>query len=142
MAPPLKRILPEVFFTSTDIKPEKLSGVQTGNRTPHDRYNIRGIAHACTSRKDNIFMKRRLVQSFTYLLEWGQQTCTLRKHTRRWTYSTLRHFFLSISGIILNTEPFLAADIFMMQYRGVHNKAVSDYRFMGNKYCNVNGKEE
>ena len=30
----------------------------------------------------------------------------------------------------------------MMQYIGLHNKTVSDYRFMGNKYCKVNGKEE
>ena len=27
---------------TTDIKPEMLSGVQTGNATPHDKYNIRG----------------------------------------------------------------------------------------------------
>ena len=37
-------------------------------------------------------MKRRLVQSFTYILEWGRGTCTLTKHTRRWTYSALRYF--------------------------------------------------
>ena len=30
----------------------------------------------------------------------------------------------------------------MVQYRGVHNKTVSDYRFIGNKYSNINGKEE
>ena len=53
MAPPLKRILPEiVLMTSylyghraTEIKPEMLSGVQSGNGTPHDKYDIRGIAH-------------------------------------------------------------------------------------------------
>ena len=41
--PPLKRILPEIFLMTshlnsqgtTDIKPEMLSGVQTGNGTPH-----------------------------------------------------------------------------------------------------------
>ena len=38
-------------------------------------------------------MQRRLLQSFTYILEWRQGTCTLTKHTRRWTYPTLRHFF-------------------------------------------------
>ena len=66
--PPLKRILPEIFLMTshlnshgtTDIKPEMLSGVQTGNGTPHDKYNIRGIAHARTNRKDDIFMQRRL----------------------------------------------------------------------------------
>ena len=46
---------------TTDIKPEMLSGVQTGNGTPHDKYNIRGIAHARTNRKDDIFMQRQLV---------------------------------------------------------------------------------
>ena len=65
---PLKRILPEIFLMTShlnshrtsDIKPEMLSGVQTGNGTPHDKYNIRGIAHAGTNRKDVIFMQRRL----------------------------------------------------------------------------------
>ena len=41
--PHLKRILPDFFFMTshldshktTDIKPEMLSGVQTGNETPH-----------------------------------------------------------------------------------------------------------
>ena len=47
---------------TTDIKPEMLSGVQTGNGTPHDKYNIRGIAHVRTNRKDNIFMQRRVGQ--------------------------------------------------------------------------------
>ena len=45
---------------TTDIKPEMLSGVQTGKGTPHDKYNIRGIAHARRNRKDDIFMQRRL----------------------------------------------------------------------------------
>ena len=78
---------------TTDIKPEMLSGVQTGNGSPHGKYNIRGIPHARTKRKDDIFMQRRLVQNFTYIMEWGQGTCTLTKRTRRWTYSALWHFF-------------------------------------------------
>ena len=49
-----------------------LSGVQTGNGTPHDKYNIRGIAHVRTNRTDDIFMQRRLEQSFTYILELGR----------------------------------------------------------------------
>ena len=49
-----------------------LSGVQTGNGTPHAIYNIRGIAHARTNRKDDIFMQRRLEQNFTFILEWGK----------------------------------------------------------------------
>ena len=60
--------------TTTDVKPDMLSGVQTGNGIPHDRYNICGIAHGRTNRKDNIFMQRQLAQSFTHILEWGQ-TC-------------------------------------------------------------------
>ena len=64
-----------------------LSSVQTGNGTPHAIYNIRGIAHARTNRKDDIFMQRRLVQNFTFILEWGQGTCLLTKHTLRWAYS-------------------------------------------------------
>ena len=38
--------------TTTDVKLDMLSGVQTGNGIPHDRYNVRGIAHARTNRKD------------------------------------------------------------------------------------------
>ena len=83
MAPPLKRILPEIFLMTfhlnshrkTDIKLEMLSGVQNGNGTPHDKYDIRGIAHARTNGKDDIFMQRRLVQNFTFIFEWGQGTC-------------------------------------------------------------------
>ena len=73
--------------TTTDIKPEMLSGVQTGNGTPHDKYNIRGIAHGRTNRKDDIFMQRRLEQNFTLIWKWGQGTCLLTKHTLRWAYS-------------------------------------------------------
>merc|ERR1719320_1646097 len=32
-------------------------------------------------------MQRRLVQNFTFILEWGQGTCLLTKHTMRWAYS-------------------------------------------------------
>ena len=58
----------------TDIKPEMLSGVQTGYGAPHDKYNIRGSVLARTNRKDDIFMQRRLVQNFAFILEWGQET--------------------------------------------------------------------
>ena len=85
--------------TTNGVKPEMLSGVQTGNGTPHGKYNIRGIPHARTKRKDDIFMQRRLVQNFTYIMEWGQGTCTLTKRTRRWTYSALRHFSRRICHI-------------------------------------------
>ena len=71
----------------TDIKPEMFSGVQTGNGTPHDKYNIHGIAHARTNRKYNLFMQRRLVQNFSYIFELDQGTCPLTKPTRRLAYS-------------------------------------------------------
>ena len=59
-----------------------LSGAKNGKGTPHDKYNIRGIAPARTNRKDDIFMQSQLVQNFTFILEWGQGTCSLTKHTR------------------------------------------------------------
>ena len=89
---------------TTDIKPEMLSGVQTGNGTPHDKYNIRGIAHARTNRIDDIFMQSQLVQNLTFILKWGQGTCSLTKHPLRWTYSAccLVRFapFLSVRCIL------------------------------------------
>ena len=78
---------------TTVIKPEMLSGVQTRNGYPNGKYNVRDLPHAHTNRKDNIFMQRQLVQNFTYIMEWGQGTCTLMKRTRRWTYFALRHFY-------------------------------------------------
>ena len=53
--------------TAYDVKPDMISGVQTGNGIPHDRYNIRGIAHEGTNRKDDIFLQRRLEQIFIYV---------------------------------------------------------------------------
>ena len=38
---------------TSDVKPEMLSAVQTGNRIPHDEYNVRGIAHVQAYIKDN-----------------------------------------------------------------------------------------
>ena len=101
MPPSLTRISHAVFFMTshldshrtTDIKADMLLGVQTGNGTPHDKYDICGIAPVRTNRKDDIFMQRRLVQDFTYILEWGQGTSSLTKHTWRLTYSALRHIF-------------------------------------------------
>ena len=43
--------------TITDVKPEMIPGVQTGNGIPHDKNDVRGIAHA---RTDDIFIQRRL----------------------------------------------------------------------------------
>ena len=58
--PPSPKKLPEIFlrtshldsYTVTDVKPDMISGVQTGNGISHDIYNIRGISHAPTNRKD------------------------------------------------------------------------------------------
>ena len=94
--------------TTTDVKPDMLSGVQTGNGIPHDRYNICGIAHACINRKHDIFMQRRLVKNFTSIMEWGQGTCSLTKHTLRWTYSALWHFFYIIWKLIIYMALILA----------------------------------
>ena len=65
--------------TTTDDKPDILSDVKTGNEIPHDIYNVRGIAHARTNRKDNIFLQRRLYID--------------KAHTAR-TYSALWYFFV------------------------------------------------
>ena len=48
---------------TTGVKPDMLPGVQTGNGIPFDRYNIRGIAHVRTNRKDDFFMKDDLGKS-------------------------------------------------------------------------------
>ena len=64
---PLKNYLKFLFMTShrdihtkIDVKPEVMPGIQTGNGIPHDKCNLRGIAHACTNKKEDIFMERRL----------------------------------------------------------------------------------
>ena len=46
--------------TTTDVKPEIIPGVQTGNGIPHDKYNICGIAHVHTNIKDDILRQRQL----------------------------------------------------------------------------------
>ena len=43
--------------TTTDVQPEMIPGVLTRNGIPHDKYDVRGIAHA---RNEDIFMQRRL----------------------------------------------------------------------------------
>ena len=49
--------------TTTNVKPEMLSGVKTRNGIPHDKYNVCDISHVLTNRKDDIFTQRGLVQS-------------------------------------------------------------------------------
>ena len=81
--------------TTTDVKPEMLSGVQTGNGISHDKYDVCGIAHALTNRKDDIFMQRRL-----YIDE---------AHTALDIFRFAVFFLLKteIHTQILNTEPML-----------------------------------
>ena len=67
---------------TNDVKLDMLSGVQTGNGIPHDRYNIRGIAHVRTNRKDDIFTQRQLVQIFICILEWGKGQVKDQDRTR------------------------------------------------------------
>ena len=54
---------------TTDIKPEMLSGVQTGNGIQHVEYDIRGIAHVHVHayRKEDTFIQSRLLLSFTHV---------------------------------------------------------------------------
>ena len=99
---------------TTDIKPEMLSGVQNRNRAPHDKYIIRGIAHARANRKEDIFMQRRLVQNFTFILEWGQGTCSLMKHTRRWAYS----WYLFPACCLLRYAAFFSNDVHLIYICG------------------------
>ena len=71
--PNLKKYYLTFFMTShldshgtTDIKPEMLSGVQTRNGTPHDKYNIHCIAHARTNRKD-FYAKKTCAKLYIYI---------------------------------------------------------------------------
>ena len=68
--------------TRTDVKPDMLPGVQTGNGIPHDRCNLRGIAHARTNRKDDIFMERGLGQIITCILERDKGLVKNQDYTR------------------------------------------------------------
>ena len=71
---------------TNDIKPEMLSGVQTGNGIPHDKYNIRGIARVHKQKRRHFNAKTTSAKLYIYIRE-GQGTCSLTKHTWHWTYS-------------------------------------------------------
>ena len=86
---------------TTDIKPEMLSGVQTGNGTPHDKCNIRGIAHAHKQKRQHFYAKTTSAKLYINI---GVGRGTLTKHTRRWTYSDLRYFFLKIAAFTISVE--------------------------------------
>ena len=55
--------------TSNDVKPQMLSGVQTGNIIPHDEYNVPDIAHVGTYIKDGIFMTEQYSRLLNKLKE-------------------------------------------------------------------------
>ena len=52
---------------TTDIKQEMLSGVQTGNGTPHDKYNIRGIASAHKQKRRHFHAKTTSAKLYYYI---------------------------------------------------------------------------
>ena len=72
---PLKRVLPEIFLMTfhlnshgtNDIKPEMLSGVQTGNGTPHDKCNICGIARAHKQKRRHFHAKTTSAKLYYYI---------------------------------------------------------------------------
>ena len=49
--------------STTDLKPEILSAVETGNRILCDGRNVRGVMHVHMCRKDDIFRQRRFNHS-------------------------------------------------------------------------------
>ena len=44
--------------TTTDIKPEMIPGVETGNGISHDTYYVRGIAHICAQTEKTTFSRK------------------------------------------------------------------------------------
>ena len=67
--------------TTTDVKPEMIPGILTGNGIPHAKYDVRGIAHERTNRKDDIFMQRQLGQICICKSEWGKGPYLARAYT-------------------------------------------------------------
>ena len=62
---------------------DMLSGFHTGNGIPHYTYNICGIAHVCTNRKDDIFhAKTTRVNLYICILEWGKGLVKNQDRTR------------------------------------------------------------
>ena len=49
--------------TTTDVKPDMLSGVQTGNGIPHDNMIYEALhIYACTNRKDDIYENKKYLR--------------------------------------------------------------------------------
>ena len=108
LCPPSLKKLPEFFLmtshldshTTTDVQPDLLSGVQTRNGIPHDRYNVRSIPMCTLTEKTTFSCK---------------DNCTT-KHTRHWTYSTLWYFYVEILDIS-SRSPFDANLYIMLFYK-------------------------
>ena len=87
---PLKRILPEFFFLmtshlkshrTTDIKPELLSGVQYGNGTPHDIYNIRRCPCANKQKRQHFHAKTTSAKLYSYIGVGSRDLFSDKAHT-------------------------------------------------------------
>ena len=59
-------------YARTDCKPEVLSGVETGNRIPHDEWNLRGIAHVYTYTEKTTFLCKDDLCKFLH-----ERTCAM-----------------------------------------------------------------
>ena len=90
---------------TTDIKPEMLSGVQTGNGTPHGRYNICGIAHAGTNRKDDIIMQRWQCKTIHIYIEVGVRDLYIEEAHTALDILRFAAFFLTPSCYTLSYQP-------------------------------------
>ena len=88
-----------------------LSCVLTGNGIPHDNYNIRGIAHARTNRKDDISMQRGLyideahtaLNIFRFVIFFGLILKMDRKECDFENASSGNFEFSSFSGVHMDT---------------------------------------
>ena len=63
---------------TTDIKTEMLSGVKTGNSTPHDKYDIRGIANV---RKTRFYAKTTSAKLYMLHVYWSGDLYINEEHT-------------------------------------------------------------
>ena len=66
---------------TTDVKPDMLSCVQTGNGIPHDKFDVCAIAHVRTNRKDDIF-HAKTSRTNLCILEWGKGLVKNQDRTR------------------------------------------------------------
>ena len=95
---------------STDVKPDILSGVHTGNGIPQDRYNIRGIATYAQTEKTT------RAKLYMYIVV-GQGTCQKSSPYTDQAYKTL--VVLVMANLILfQLEPTTTALSALPSYHG------------------------